>query len=130
MLYSLAREDAESHDCRPKPAILRLLVRYGARQSVLPVNDLALAANSANDEPDRSLWWLSARIETSCPSAALRSAPTVACSREMWLNGSNEYQRIAFSWVILLISSSGTLFSESTSHSSSGAPGHIESLWG
>ena len=47
-----------------------------------------------------------------------------------WLNGSNEYQRIAFSWVILRISSSGTWFAANTAISSSGAVGHIESLWG
>ncbi len=48
----------------------------------------------------------------------------------MWANGSKEYQRIAFSCVILLISWSGTEFAVSTSWSSSGALGHIESLCG
>ena len=69
-------------------------------------------------------------IDTSCPSACLRRAPTVASSFGTWVNGSNEYQRMAFSWVILLISSSGTLFSVNTRPSSSGAVGHIESLCG
>src|ERR1700735_1646411 len=88
-------------------------------QSLLPVSAFALAAKSAKEEPPReSFSWPCAFMDTSCPSAALRSAPTVACSREMWVNGSKEYQRIAFSWVILLISSSGTLLSDNTSHNS------------
>jgi NAD(P)-dependent dehydrogenase (short-subunit alcohol dehydrogenase family) len=45
-----------------------------------------------------------------------------------WANGSNEYHRMAFSWVILASSSSGT--SWATAWSSSGASGHDESLWG
>ncbi len=69
-------------------------------------------------------------IETSWPAACRRSAPTVASSRAMWVKGSNEYQRMAFSWVILAISSSGTALAANTASSSSGAVGHIESLWG
>src|SRR5205823_1775059 len=69
-------------------------------------------------------------IDTSWPSACRRRAATVASFFFTWVKGSNEYQRMAFSWVILLMSPSGTLFSANTRPSSSGAPGHIESLWG
>ena len=69
-------------------------------------------------------------IDTSCPAAFLRSAPTVASSLGTWTKGSNEYQRMAFSWVILAMSSSETSLSTNTACSSSGAVGHIESLCG
>src|SRR5262249_21305899 len=49
-----------------------------------------------------------ARIVTSCPATSARKAPTVACSRARCANGSNRYQRIAFSWVSLAISASVT----------------------
>ena len=40
-------------------------------------------------------------VDTSWPTARRRSAPTVASSLAMREKGSNEYQRMAFSWVIL-----------------------------
>src|SRR6185312_11416431 len=101
----------------------------GPVQSLLPVSSLAAAAKSAKFAPVFS-FLERAWMETSWSPAALRSAPTVACSLLMWVNGSQWYQRHAFSKVILLISSSGTLCSLSTSSSCSGAPGHIESLCG
>ena len=68
-------------------------------------------------------------IDTSCP-AALAAAPDGRLVLGTWAKGSNEYQRMAFSWVILRISSSGTSLAANTAVSSSGAVGHIESLWG
>ena len=47
-----------------------------------------------------------------------------------WTKGSNEYQRMAFWWVILWISSSGTSKEVNVARNSSGAVGHMESLWG
>ena len=68
----------------------------GLRQSLLPVSSLAFAAKSAKLAPVCLL--LGQRLDGDVwPSAALRSAPTVACSRVMWVNGSSEYQRMAFS---------------------------------
>ena len=54
----------------------------------------------------------------------------MASSLVMREKGSNEYQRMAFSWVILLTWSSGTSFLMNSASSSSGASGHIESLCG
>ncbi len=69
-------------------------------------------------------------VDTSWPAARRRSAPTVASSLAMREKGSNEYHRMAFSWVILAMSPSGTAFFVNSASSSSGASGHIESLWG
>src|SRR5581483_8268487 len=69
-------------------------------------------------------------IDTSWPSAARRRAPTVASPFFTSVKGSNEYQRMAFSYVIFLMSLSGTFSAANTRHNSSGAPGHMESLWG
>ena len=69
-------------------------------------------------------------IDTSWPAALARSAPTVASSFGTWANGSKEYHRMAFSWVILAMSASDTSLSANTVPSSSGAVGHMESLWG
>ena len=48
----------------------------------------------------------------------------------MWVKGSNEYQRMAFSYVILRTWSSGTSFLVNSDPNSSGAEGHMESLCG
>jgi len=69
-------------------------------------------------------------IDTSWPAALARRAPTVASSFGTWAKGANEYQRMAFSCVILRIWSSGTSLAANTACSSSGAVGHIESLCG
>src|SRR5437763_307039 len=69
-------------------------------------------------------------VETSWPDACRLRAPTVASSLRTFTKGSNEYQRMAFSWVIRRMWSSGTAFSANTAANSSGALGHIESLWG
>src|SRR5438132_8679724 len=64
----------------------------------------------------------------STSGASARRAATVAFSLGRCLNGSNEKHRMAFSCVILLISSPGT--PETAFHSSSAGFGHVESECG
>src|SRR5207237_1891125 len=90
--------------------------------------DMAMARSARARKPASFSSGVRTRVlrdmtDTSWPSACLRRAPTVASSFFTCVKGSNEYQRMAFSWVILLIWSSGTLFSANTRPSSSGAPG-------
>jgi hypothetical protein len=107
----------------------RAAVAKSAVQSCTPETAFALAVNASKLVPDFSRV-LRARMLTSCPWAALRNVPTVACDYGTCWNGSKEYQRMAFSWVILLMSSSETLYCPNVAWSCSGAFGHIESECG
>src|SRR5437016_14237459 len=44
---------------------------------------------------EEMIWWLRPWMDTSCPAAAARRAPTVARSRGTWAQGSEWYQRMA-----------------------------------
>ena len=70
------------------------------------------------------------RIVTSVSAARARSAPTVASFLSICSNRSTSNQLAAFSWVILLISSSVQRASTRCSQSSSGEPGKVQSEWG
>src|SRR5262245_46193623 len=64
-------------------------------------------------------------VLTPAALALARRAPTVDCSRGMRSKGLKRNSRIAFSWVILLIASSGSLLIEG--QSTSGDSGQTES---
>ena len=91
-------------------SLLRLLA--GMRRSVLVAGQVFRVSREIRERR--------ARLGCPCGGCApgwTRRAPRRPCAARrrwparavMWANGSNEYQRMAFSWVILLISSSGTL---------------------
>src|SRR5205823_9189818 len=86
---------------------------------------LAISARLTDVFPRRPV--SNERTETSWPATSVRRAPTVHRSRGRTEYGSNWYQRMAFSWLILSMSLSATSYLVHTSANSSGARGHDES---
>ena len=103
-----------------------LALRY-RRTRVREIFGYALASCFAAYSRAHSLRGL---IETSTSAADARNAPTVACSRGVWANGSQLKNRQEFCQVILLMSLSSAPAAFSSASTCSGASGQKQSECG